>query len=120
MIQATAELNNYRASPRKVRRVAQAIKGKKVAEAKNILQFLVKRPTGPIQSLLNSAVANAKEMKADPEALFVKSVTVNAGKILYRRHPAAHGASHPLRKRTSKIKIILGEKIENSKLKIKN
>jgi large subunit ribosomal protein L22 len=110
MKEATAELNNYRQSPRKVRRVASAVRGKKISEAKNILNFLVKRSSGPIHSLLNSAVANAKEGKMSSEGLFVKSITVNQGKILYRRRPAAHGAAHPIRKRTSKIKITLSTK----------
>ena len=105
-----AYIKNYRQSPRKVRRVVDAIRGKKVAEARTILNFLVKRSTGPIHSLLNSAVANANVSKTDENTLFVKSISVNAGKILYRRRPAAHGAAHPVRKRISRIKIVVGQK----------
>jgi large subunit ribosomal protein L22 len=110
MEETTAQLNNYRQSPRKVRVVADALRGKSVKEAKNSLDFIVKRATGPLHKLLNSAIANAKNMGANTENLFVKSITVNAGKILYRRLPAAHGSAHPIHKRTSHIKIVLIEK----------
>ena len=110
MAEITAQLNNYRQSPRKVRVVANAIKGKSVKEAKNKLNFITKRATGPLQKLLNSAVANAKNIGANIDNLSIKSITVNAGKILYRRRPAAHGSAHPIHKRTSHVKIILAEK----------
>ena len=119
MKEAKAELNNYRQSPRKVRLVASAIRGKKVSVAKSLLTFVTKRATGPIHSLLNSAIANAKNMNLTSDNLFVKAIAVDAGKIMYRRMPAAHGASHPIRKRTSHIKIILGESKDGKKEKLK-
>jgi large subunit ribosomal protein L22 len=112
---ATAQLNNYRQSPRKVRVVADAVRGKKIEEAKNILKFLTKRATGPLHKLLDSATANAKDIGLDTKDLVVKSISVDGGKILYRRRPVAHGAAHPIRKRTSHVKLVLGEKIKNSK-----
>jgi len=120
MAEITAQLNNYRQSPRKVRVVADAIKGKFVKDAKNRLDFITKRATGPLHKLLNSAMANAKNAGINADNLFIKSLTVNADKILYRRRPAAHGAAHTIHKRTSRVKIVLEEKlkIENSKLKI--
>ena len=110
MTEAKAKLSDYRQSPRKVRRVANTIRGKSVSDAINILTFTTKRATGPIHKLLNSALSNAKGMKLDSKDLKVKSVRVDAGKILYRRRPVAHGASHPIRKRTSSVEIILGTK----------
>ena len=115
MKEATAKLNNYRQSPRKVRLVADAIRGKRVEEAKSILQFLIKRSSLPFVKLLNSAIANAKGADLKSEDLFIKSVTVNGGSILYRRMPAAHGAAHPIRKRTSHIEIVLSEKAQTAK-----
>ena len=56
----TASLKNYRQSPRKVRSVANLVRGKSVVEALNMLAFLPKKATGPLSDLLNSAVANAK------------------------------------------------------------
>ncbi len=110
MKEATAQLNDYRQSPRKVRLVATAIKGKGLVEAKAKLFFITKKATGSLGKLLASAVANAKNLGLDTEALVVKSITVDGGKILYRRRPAAHGASHPIRKRTSHVTIVLAEK----------
>lgn len=111
MIIATAQLNSYRQSPRKVRVVANAVRGKSITEAKSILTFLTKRATGSLHKLLNSATANAKNLGLDEKSLFVKSIAVNSGTIMYRRRPVAHGAAHPIRKRVSHIKIILGNKI---------
>ena len=108
---ATAQLNDYRQSPRKVRVVAYAVRGKKVAEAKNILTFLTKRATGSLHKLLNSAIANAKNLGMDEKSLKVKSISVDGGQILYRRMPVAHGAAHPIRKRTSHVKIVLTEAV---------
>lgn len=110
MEKATAQLNSYRISPRKVRLVVDSIRGKKVSEAKNILAFLVKRGSKPIATLLNSAVANAKNLNMKTEDLFVYKISVDGGKVLYRRRPVAHGAAHPIRKRTSHIKIELKER----------
>jgi len=110
MEEITAQLNNYRQSPRKVRLVVNAIKGKSAKEAKSRLDFITKRATGPLHKLLNSAIANAKNMGADTNNLWVKSITVNGGQILYRRRPVSHGSAHPIHKRTSHIKITLIEK----------
>jgi len=115
MKEITANLNSYRQSPRKVRLVADAIRGKKVSLAKTTLDFLIKRSSKPLQTLLNSAIANAKNLGIDEKDLFVKSITVNGGAILYRRMPVAHGSSNPIRKRTSHVKIVLAEKVESLK-----
>lgn len=110
MSKVTAQLNNYRQSPRKVRVVADAIRGKKVFEAKHRLAFITKRATGPLHKLLDSALANAKQSGLEAKNLIVESITVNGGSILYRRRPVAHGAAHPIRKRTSHVKLVLSEK----------
>lgn len=117
MTEATAQLNSYRQSPRKVRLVANAIKSKSVKEAKNRLNFITKKATGPLHKLLNSAVANAKNLGMNEENLKVKSITVDGGKILYRRRPVWHGMAHPIRKRTTHISIVLTEQ-SNSKAQI--
>lgn len=116
MNEITAQLNNYRQSPRKVRLVASAIRGKSVKDAKNRLDFITKRATGPLHKLLNSAIANAKNLGVSADNLWIKSITVDGGKILYRRRPAAHGSAHTIHKRTSHINIVL-EEIKNSKIK---
>jgi large subunit ribosomal protein L22 len=108
MAEATAQLNNYRQSPRKVRLVANTIKGKPVDQARISLKFVVKRGAAPLLKLLDSAIANAKSQNLG-EQLFVKEITVNGGAILYRRLPMARGRAFPLKKRTSHVKITVAE-----------
>ncbi|OHB15282.1 MAG: 50S ribosomal protein L22 [Candidatus Zambryskibacteria bacterium RIFOXYC1_FULL_39_10] len=110
MQEITAQLNSYRQSPRKVRIVADVLRGKSVSEAKKKLDFITKRATGPLHKLLDSAIANAKDLGAVVENLKVKAITVDGGKILYRRRSVSHGSAHTIHKRTSHIKITLIEK----------
>jgi len=110
MNEITAQLNSYRQSPRKVRVVADALRGKSIKEAKNRLDFIIKRASGPLHKLLNSAVANAKNLGANMDNLFVKAIMVDGGKILYRRRPVSHGSAHTIHKRTSHITVVLAER----------
>lgn len=112
---ATAQLNNYRQSPRKVRLLADLIRGKSVDVAVAALRFADKRAALPFEKLLNSAVANAKNLNLDTEKLVVKEVSVNAGPILYRNMPMARGRAFPIRKRTSRLVIVLSEKAVKAK-----
>jgi large subunit ribosomal protein L22 len=107
----TAKLNDYRQSPRKVRLVAALICGKKVEAAIDLLTVTVKRASDPMLSLLNSAISNAKNnFSLNVEDLYIKSLTVDGGAILYRRMPRARGVAYPIRKRVSKVTMILGVK----------
>lgn len=110
MTEVKAELNNYRQSPRKVRIVAAAVKGKRVEEALTILSFVLKRAALPLQKLVASAFANAKALSIPTENLRVKSLTVDQGPTLYRRRPRSRGMANPIRKRTSKVKVVLATK----------
>ena len=110
MNKARAELNNYRQSPRKVRLVADAVRGKKVEEALTNLSFIPKRSALPLQKLLASALANAKNLSIPTENLIVKKITVDTGATLYRRRPRSKGMANPIRKRTSHVSVILAEK----------
>lgn len=104
----SSKLNNLRISPRKVRLVANLIKGMGVYKAEKQLQFLTKRSAGPLKKLLDSAVANAKNnFKTDTANLIVKNIIVNPGPILKRRRPRSRGMANPIMKRTSNIEIIL-------------
>ncbi len=109
MAKASATLSNLRQSPRKVRVVADLVRGKKVADAILSMQFTEKRASAPIRKLIESALANAKAQSMPTEHLVVKTVEVNSGKTLYRRMPAARGSAHPIRKRTSMISVTLEE-----------
>lgn len=112
-----AFLKNYRQSPRKVRLVAELIKSKRVAEALVILDTLPKRASGPVEKLLSSAIANAKQAGVSIENLFVENVTVNKGIVLKRSMPRARGSASRINKRTSHIMLTLIEKTVEKKSK---
>lgn len=105
-----AFLKNYRQSPRKVRLVADLVKGKNVKEALIELDFLAKRASTPIKKLLLSAVANAKNQGIEAENLFIKEFRVDKGIVMKRIMPAAMGSAHRINKRTSHVELILAEK----------
>lgn len=106
-----AYLKNYRQSPRKVRLVADSIRGKQVDQALLDLQFMVKRSADPIAKLLNSAIANAVHNDdANKSDLYVKAIEVNQGATLKRFRPRARGSAFPINKRTSNVTITLGVK----------
>lgn len=104
----TAKLNDYRQSPRKVRLVANLVKGKKVEDAKSSLTFLIKRAAKPLADLLDSAVANANHnFNITADQLYVKEFRVDEGVVLKRRMPRSRGMAYPINKRTSHVFIQL-------------
>ena len=116
---AHATLSNFRQAPRKMRMVANAVRGKKVADVLVNLDFVAKKASLPIKNLIMSALANAKALDIPTENLIIKTIMVDGGKIMYRRRPAARGSAHPIRKRTSAVYIELGEvegKVKKSKV----
>ncbi len=107
---AKAILKSYRQSPRKVRLVVDAIRGKNIDNALTVLQFADKRAALPIQKLLESAIANAKDKGMEKEGLMISKASVDEGAILYRRRARARGNAAPIRKRTSHITLELTAK----------
>ena len=105
-----AFLKNYRQSPRKVRLVADLLKGKRVADGFVQLSALPKRATGPVTKLLASAVANAKQAGVSADNLYIENITVNKGIVLKRSMPRARGSASRINKRTSHIMLTLVEK----------
>ncbi len=106
-----ASLNNYRQSPRKVRLVADLIRGKSIGDANTELSFLIKRAALPFQKLLASAVANAKtNFDMNPENLYVSDVRVDKGVVLKRMMPRAMGRASRINKRTSHVILVLAER----------
>jgi len=113
-----AELKNHRQSPRKVRLVADLIRGKKAEDAVTLLTFTVKKSSDPVRKLLESAIANAShnfDIKAGD--LFVKEIRVDEGPTLKRFRARAHGSASSIRKRTSRILINLDKVDSASKTK---
>jgi large subunit ribosomal protein L22 len=107
---STAKLRHLRIAPRKVRLVADLIRGKNVEEALAILQFTNKRSSLPIAKLLQSAVANADQKEGvDVDRLFVKTITVDGGPTIKRFRPRAMGRATPILKRTSHVSIALDQ-----------
>lgn len=106
----TAKLNNYRQSPRKVRLVANVIKGKPVVAALNLIKATVKAASAPLEKLLRSALANAKQRGVNEDILFVKSISVDGGAVMKRMMPRARGSAYQILKRTSRVSLVLEEK----------
>ena len=103
-----ATLSNYRQSPRKTRLVANLIRGKTVAEARRALLFLPKKSAPAIRKLLDSAVSNARSAGVSPDALIVKTISVNKGAVLRRFKPMARGRAAGIRRTRSIISLELG------------
>ncbi len=110
---ASASLSNYRQSPRKVRLIADLVRGKTVARALDLLANLPKRGSDPLAKLIRSAAANAKD--ASNADLVISKIEVNAGIVFKRAMPRARGRSSPIRKRTSQITLSLASKGAASK-----
>lgn len=105
-----AKLTQYRQSPRKVRIVADELRGKTVDEALRKLRFLTKRAAKPMAKLIESAVANAEENDGKRrDNLVISTITVDKGPTLKRFRPRARGRATRINKRTSHIAVTLGE-----------
>jgi large subunit ribosomal protein L22 len=109
---AFAKLNNCPTSPRKMRLVADLIRGAEVERALAILRFNPKEASRRVEKLLLSAIANwqIKNEDADIESadLFVKEIKVDSGRMLKRLRPAPQGRAHRIRKRSNHVTLVLG------------
>lgn len=111
---AFAKLNNCPTSPRKMRLVADLVRGQKIDRALNILRFSPKEASRRLEKLLLSAINNwqQKNEEGDLEeaGLFVKEIKVDGGSMLKRLRPAPQGRAHRIRKRSNHVTVVLGEK----------
>jgi large subunit ribosomal protein L22 len=115
-----AELNNLRISPRKVKLVADLIKDMDAVEAVAQLDVAIKKTSGYMQKLLLSAIANAENnFGLSKNNLYVLEAVVGAGPTLKRWMPKAYGRAGQILKRTSKVRIILEERVEGKDRKSK-
>lgn len=109
MIEAT--IKNNRQSPRKVRLVADLVRGKKVKHALSMLEFINKKASDPIRGAIESAIANAEHnFKMNADRLYVKDIRVDEGVAMKRFMPRARGSSASIKKRNSHIFIALDTK----------
>ncbi|GLB53333.1 50S ribosomal protein L22 [Neptunitalea chrysea] len=109
---AFAKLNNCPTSPRKMRIVADLVRGQKVEKALAILKFNSKEASRKLEKLVLSAIANwqAKNEEASLEDadLFIKEIRVDGGTMLKRLRPAPQGRAHRIRKRSNHVTVVLG------------
>lgn len=114
-----AFLKNYHQSPRKVRLVANLVRGMDAQKARAVLSFMDKKSAPVIKKLLESAISNAKMDGKEEKNLKIKEIFVNQGMSLRRWRPKAFGRAAPFRRRASKVTLSLDEKnIKNSKAPI--
>src|SRR5829696_4663986 len=105
-----ASLRFLRIAPRKVRLVANEVRGQKVGDALAMLKFTPQSAAEPLAKLLRSAVANAEQKggRVDVDALFVKTLTVDQGPKMRRFMPRAMGRAYRVEKKTSHVYLELG------------
>ena|SRR3989344_8224314 len=109
-MQSKATVRYLRIAPRKVRLVAELIRGKKASEAKAILRFCTKNAADPLQKALQSALASAvHNFQLDEANLYIAKLDVQEGSKLKRYRPRARGRAYPIQKKTSHITVVLDE-----------
>ena len=109
--QYIARLNNCPSSPRKMRLVADLVRGIDVVKASNILQFHKQAASNKLEKLIWSAVANFEEKSGgnwENSGLFVKEIQVDGARMLKRIKPRAQGRANRIRKRSNHVTLVLG------------
>jgi large subunit ribosomal protein L22 len=109
-MEAKAILRYCRIAPRKVRIVADLIRGRAVEEAMSLLEFTPKRSAQVLRKILHSAIANAEDTsEASVDQLYVKRIQVDQGPILKRYRPRAQGRAYRINKKTSHIVLVVDD-----------
>lgn len=110
-MEAVAKLNNVPTAPRKMRMVADLIRGERVNRALNILKFEPKEGAARLEKLLLSAISNWQAKNEDERLedadLYVKEIFVDGGRILKRLRPAPQGRAHRIRKRSNHVTLVV-------------
>jgi len=110
-MEAVAKLNNVPTSPRKMRLVADLVRGKKVNHALNILKFEPKEGASRLEKLVLSAISNWQQANEDARLeeadLYIKAIKVDSGRILKRLRPAPQGRAHRIRKRSNHVTLVI-------------
>lgn len=108
---STAKIKMVRMTPRKVRVVANQVRGKNVQEAIDYLTFCKRRPARPLLKLIKSAVSNADQKGGmDIDNLYISELLVDTGPTMKRWLPRARGMATPILKRSSRVSITLDER----------
>lgn len=107
-----AVLSKYRMSPKKIRPILSNLRGMDVSEAISVLSFLNKKSADPIKNLIISAVSNAKNNNnLEEKDLYISEIFADEGKKFKRYRPRARGSAFMVRKRTSRVTIVLENKV---------
>ncbi|MEI8059432.1 MAG: 50S ribosomal protein L22 [Ferruginibacter sp.] len=111
-MEAVAKLNNYPTSPRKMRLLVDLIRGMEVEKALAILEHNPKHPAVPLRKLVVSAISNwkAKNEGGDENTLVVKTIMVDAARVIKRMRPAPQGRGYRVRKRSNHVTVIVDTK----------
>ena len=113
-MEAIAKLINVPTSPRKMRQVADLIRGEKVSKALNILKYEPKVGGEKLEKLLLSAISNWQNANEDANLedadLYIKSIQVDSGRMLKRLRPAPQGRAHRIRKRSNHVTMVIDSK----------
>ncbi|MGI9542636.1 MAG: 50S ribosomal protein L22 [Cyclobacteriaceae bacterium] len=110
-MEAVAKLKNVPTAPRKMRLVADLIRGQKVSRALNILKFEPKEGAARLEKLLLSAISNwqlsNEDQRLEEADLYIKEIFVDGGRQLKRLRPAPQGRAHRIRKRSNHVTLIV-------------
>ena len=108
-MEAVAKLNNYPTSPRKMRLLVDLIRGMEVEKALAVLEHNPKHPAVPLRKLVMSAISNwkAKNEGGDETGLVVKTIMVDAARVIKRMRPAPQGRGYRVRKRSNHVTVVV-------------
>ena len=118
-----AKLNDVPTSPRKMRLVADMVRGMEVGRALGVLKFSTKAASNNVEKLLRSAIANweqKNERKAEAGELYISQIFVDEARTLYRMRPAPQGRGYRIRKRSNHVTIYVDTKVNNDNKKVES
>ncbi len=117
--QYIARLRNVPTSPRKMRLVADLVRGMDAERALHVLEHTQKEAAGRVFKLLRSAIANwevkNEGSRIEDNQLYIKQISVDSGRMLKRIQPAPQGRAHRIRKRSNHVTLVLGNRVEEMK-----
>ena len=116
-----ASANDIPSSPRKMRLVADMVRGMEVGRALGVLKFSTKAASNNVEKLLRSAIANweqKNERKAENGELYISQIFVDEARTLYRMRPAPQGRGYRIRKRSNHVTIYVDTKVNNDNKKV--
>ena len=116
-MEAVAKLRNYPTSPRKIRLLADLIRGERVEKALALLEHSTKHPAVPMRKLVLSAIDNWKQKNEDGDEglLFIKTIMVDGARVIKRMRPAPQGRGYRVRKRSNHVTVIVDTKAAETK-----